>query len=235
MKFGNAFYSDYPAKIIHIEDINAKTAYWTLVATETKETRDGTRDEKGNLLRESRLKNITMHSDEQEIWFLIRNKALRLGHGLQYQRYCDNNQQQHDHRPLGKCCMCRQQQETWEHFSTCSVGHSWIQPWLRKAGAGNFTPVDNLTKAMEIEADTMTTVQVEIFSKLRCAWYDMWKAWKNRKLRSRRTMQAMWHTRWKKRLRRAIHIDMLTNPEAAKTKWKRLLRWTGPTWNLNVN
>merc|ERR1712086_184810 len=83
----------------------------------------------------------------------------------------------------------------------------------------------------------MTTLQLEIFSKLWCAWVDMWKAWKGRRVRSKKQMKRLWKQRWYKRLKRAIHVDRRTNEKKASKKWNKLIVETEPDqpnsdWNL---
>ena len=187
---GHAFFAARPRKIVNIEQMTARQIYWTLVQMEDKtEHKHAIRNEEGNLLRECRLRNVTMVDDEKDLWFLFRNGQLRLGHGQSWRRH--SKQRKQPKRRLGKCCMCRVEADTWDHALVCPTRIEWTREILDTVPIKEFDTAYKLRQASTLEAKTMTRLQCEVMSKLWCAWYEMWTAWTKRKVRSKKQMKKM--------------------------------------------
>ena len=224
LKQGDAFFCARPRQIVNITDMTAKQIYWTLVEIEdkTKPGIDDVRTDTGEFVREKRLCKVTMTDDEKDLWFLFRNGQLRLGHALSWMRHGQGQWAQSGRR-LGKCCMCAAGDDIWSHVLICEVRRRWMREWLHEAKIQDYKSDFDLRQAMTLEARAMKTLHLEIFSKMWCAWVDMWKAWKGRRLRSKRQMKRFWKRRWHKRLKRAIYVDRRTNEKKARKKWKEII------------
>ena len=200
-----------------------------------KRSTDDVRDETSNLVREKRLKRITMTDDEKDLWFLFRNGQLRLGYSIGWKW-----QGRRRERNSNKCCMCNADFDKWSHVLICPVRLSWVKEWIREAKLRPFDTDYDLRQATTLEARTMTVLHMEVLSKMWCAWYDMWKAWRKRKVRSRRQMKELWKKRWCKRLKKTMYIDRRTNEKKARKKWNNLIIDKGPSqpgvdWELVIN
>ena len=124
LRQGDAFFCAHPQKIVSIADMSAKMIYWTLVEIEDKVKRstDDVRDETSNLVREKRLKRITMTDDEKDLWFLFRNGQLRLGYSIAWKW-----QGRRGERNSNRCCMCKADSDRWSHVLICPVRLSWVK------------------------------------------------------------------------------------------------------------
>ena len=81
-----------------------------------------------------------------------------------------------------KCVMCAAEQDSWEHKAECKLSLRWAQRWVEEA-EGRRPLIHELKKAMSLEKPEMTELQVELHSKLRCSWYDMWRVGANCELK----------------------------------------------------
>jgi hypothetical protein len=234
LRNGHAFFSAYPRRIMRIQHLTAKSVYWTLVdlcenlrkdVRKKSGVRREVRNENGDFVRESRLKAATMVMDEKSLWFLMRNGYLHVG-----DQEAHYEAKRKDPNPkVGKCCMCGLEKETWEHvLGNCSVFLRWVSGWAVETPGMTERPLtsDGCKELVLIEAERMSRLQVELFSKLWCAWYDMRTAWRAQKLKTTKKMKAYWKSKWRKRLARAIEVDMRTNTEKATKKWDKLIIWT---------
>ena len=115
----------------------------------------------------------------------------------------------------------------------------WVKAWAETTpgmSKGELTHA-NMTEYILLEHDTMSNLQVELYSKLWCAWYDMRKAWRDKKVVTRAKMRAYWHSKWRKRVARAMEVDMRTNSTKARKKWSGLITEDGSTpkgWKLTL-
>ena len=246
-----AFLCAHPQRVVSIHKMTANMVYWTLIAVEDEKkpktsSIEGVKDEEGCYLREKRLRRTTMVGDEKEKWFRLRNGNLRLGHSMKYlnvarlPKGCGAFKPRCDRlkiRKMGKCCLCRTAEETWQHAMRCPILVKWIWPWIQRTTGmthGLKKDAEDIAAALWLEREKMTRLQVELFSKLWCAWYDMWQAWRKHKVRSVVGMRAWWLRRWRKRVARAIRVDLRNNEKKARKKWKDIMNGEGVDWTLNL-
>ena len=119
----------------------------------------------------------------------------------------------------------------------CPILVQWIWPWIQGTAGmaqGLANDAEDIATALWLEKEKMTRIQVELFSKLWCGWYDMWQAWRRRKVRSVVGMRAWWLRRWRKRVARAIRVDLRNNDKKARKKWKDIMHGDGVDWSLNM-
>merc|ERR1711966_79600 len=121
---------------------------------------DQVRNKNGDLVRECRLRKITMTDDEKDLWFLFRNGQLRLGHAQSWKRH-GPMQLQRAKRRLGKCCMCATSTETWKHVLRCRIRIEWTREMLQEAGIDGYNTIEALSRASTLEAKDMATWHVE--------------------------------------------------------------------------
>merc|ERR1711966_332787 len=155
----------------------------------------------------------------------------RLGHGQSWREHSAVRPRWVKRR-LGKCCMCAVQVETWEHALSCPVRVKWTKELLCETDLCDRYSGSSLRQASTLEAKHMDIWHMEVMSKLWCAWYDMWKAWSGRKVRSKEQMKHLWKQRWRSRLKRAIWVDKRRNEQKAKKKGNIFCQKDG-NWDYN--